>query len=96
MAHMREHSPRQPDDAQKVGIENAPGLFNRAFFRGGRRDPKARIIDQNIDPPLQAQQIVNSGPDRSIVSHIKRQQRKAVCTRLRATPAGAINLITRR
>ena len=71
--------------AEKVHIELPPGLLRRREL-DRTRDAEARVVDENVDAPLAAQDLRHGGVHLRLVRHIRLQVRHA---RLRVFGAAA-------
>ena len=48
-SHVRHDGARHPDDPKEIRLEDRPGLFHRAFFRGGWSDAEAGVVNEQFD-----------------------------------------------
>lgn len=82
--HDGQHRVVHVHHAEEVHIELTPGLLRRRELdRAG--DAEARVVDQDVDAPLAAQDLGHGGVDLRLVRHIRLQMRHA---RLRVFGAG--------
>ena len=85
LPHDGQHCVVHVHHAEEVHIELTPGLLRRRELdRAG--DAEARVVDQNVDAPLAAQDLGHGGVDLRLIRHIRLQMRHA---RLRVFGAAA-------
>ena len=93
LPHVGKDGARHADEAEEVGLENGPGLFDRAFFGTAWRHTEAGVVHEQIDAALAPHHFAHEGCHRRVAGHVQGQHLERLPAGLGSASARAVDLV---